>query len=90
MPFRMDHLASSICGLPGFRAMPPFLKELLVVSGKTPKKSHNISLTGRQHWRDIDGVTASELPREGDGRAAIHGPDRLARPSGFELAQKFL
>ena len=42
MPFRMDHVAFRILPMPGFRVLQRFLKGLLMVSGKTPKKSHNI------------------------------------------------
>ncbi|WP_156751063.1 hypothetical protein [Mesorhizobium sp. AA23] len=46
------------------------LKELLIFSGKTPKKGHSFLLTATSRWREIEVVTGSELPQEGDGRAA--------------------
>ncbi|MFK0687085.1 hypothetical protein ACFX5Q_02590 [Mesorhizobium sp. IMUNJ 23033] len=52
------------------KAIQTFLKELLMFSGKTPKKSHSFLLTAGQHWREINRVTGSELPLEVDGRAA--------------------
>ncbi|RWA66800.1 hypothetical protein [Mesorhizobium sp.] len=61
------------------KAFLTLLKELLVFSGKTPKKGHSFLLTAMSRWREIDGVTGSELPREGDGRAAIDRPDFLER-----------
>ncbi|MDX8509069.1 hypothetical protein [Mesorhizobium captivum] len=61
------------------KAFLTLLKELLIFSGKTPKKGHSFLLTAMSRWREIDRVTGSELPREGDGRAAIDRPDFLER-----------
>ncbi len=42
MPFRMDHAAfPDLLLLTDFKAIQTFLKELLMISGKTPKKSHS-------------------------------------------------
>ncbi|WP_192178097.1 hypothetical protein [Mesorhizobium amorphae] len=79
-------LSRGLALLTDSKAIQTFLKELLMFSGKTPKKSHSFSLTAGQHWREINCVTGSELPLEVDAEPHANAP---ARPSGTGLRKEF-